>query len=36
MTKQIITAAAALGITVHDQIIVGRDGQASLKWLQLI
>src|SRR4029077_6598684 len=31
MTKQIISAAAALGVTVHDHIIVGRDGHASLK-----
>jgi DNA repair protein RadC len=36
MTKQIIAAAAALGIVVHDHIIVGRDGHASLKSLQLI
>jgi DNA repair protein RadC len=36
MTKQIITAAAALNIIVHDHIIVGRDGHASLKSLQLI
>ena len=36
MTKQIITAAAALGIVVHDHVIVGRDGHASLKSLQLI
>ena len=36
MTKQIIAAAAALGITVHDHIIVGRDGHASMKSLQLI
>ena len=36
MTKQIISAAKALGVTVHDHIIVGRDGHASLKSLQLI
>jgi DNA repair protein RadC len=36
MTKQIIAAAAALNIILHDHIIVGRDGHASLKSLQLI
>jgi DNA repair protein RadC len=36
MTKQIIAAAAALGVTVHDHIIVGREGHASLKALRLI
>ena len=36
MTKQIISAAKALGVTVHDHIIVGREGHASLKSLQLI
>ena len=36
MTKQVIEAAAPLGITVHDHIIIGRDGHASLKGLQLI
>jgi DNA repair protein RadC len=28
--------AKPLGITVHDHIIVGRDGHASLKGLRLI
>lgn len=36
MTKQVIDAATPLGIAVHDHIIVGRDGHASLKGLQLI
>ena len=36
MTKQIVAAAAALGITVHDHIIVGREGHASFKALRLI
>ena len=36
MTKQVIDAAAPLGIAVHDHIIIGREGHASLKGLQLI
>ena len=36
MTKQIVTSAAPLGIAVHDHIIVGREGHASLKALRLI
>jgi DNA repair protein RadC len=36
MTKQIVEVAAPLGITVHDHIIVGREGHASLKGLKLI
>lgn len=36
MTKTIIDVVAPLGITVHDHIIIGRDGHASLKGLQLI
>jgi DNA repair protein RadC len=36
MTKQIIDTARGLGIEVHDHIIVGRDGHASLKGLKLI
>jgi DNA repair protein RadC len=35
MTKQIVAAAAPMGIAVHDHIIVGRDGHASLKSLGL-
>jgi DNA repair protein RadC len=36
VTKQIIDAAKPLGVTVHDHIIVGRNGHASLKALRLI
>jgi DNA repair protein RadC len=36
MTKQIIDASRPLGVTVHDHIIVGRNGHASLKALKLI
>jgi DNA repair protein RadC len=36
MTKTIIATAKPLGITVHDHIIIGRDGHASLRGLQLI
>jgi DNA repair protein RadC len=36
MTKAIIDIAAPLGITVHDHIIVGKNGHASLKGLRLI
>ena len=36
MTKQIVASAAPLGIAVHDHIIVGRQGHASLKALRLI
>ena len=36
MTKQIIDVAKPLGITIHDHIIVGREGHASFKGLRLI
>ena len=36
MTKQIAEIASHLGIAVHDHIIVGRGGHASLKGLKLI
>jgi DNA repair protein RadC len=36
MTRQIAEVAKPLGIEVHDHIIVGRDGHASLKGLRLI
>jgi len=36
MTKQIVAAAKPMGIAVHDHIIVGREGHASLRALQLI
>jgi len=36
MTKAIIDIAAPLGISVHDHIIVGKNGHASLKGMKLI
>jgi DNA repair protein RadC len=36
MTEQIIAVAQPLGISVHDHIIVGKEGHASLKGLKLI
>jgi DNA repair protein RadC len=36
MTKQIVAAAKPLGVLVHDHIIVGKQGHASLKGLGLI
>jgi len=36
MTKSIIDVARPLGIEVHDHIIVGKEGHASLKGLRLI
>ena len=36
MTKAIIDIAAPLGISVHDHIIVGKNGHASLKGLRLM
>ena len=36
MTRTIVETAKQLGITVHDHIIVGKDGHASLKGLRLI
>ncbi|HVY57842.1 MAG TPA: DNA repair protein RadC [Xanthobacteraceae bacterium] len=36
MTQQIIDIAKPLGISVHDHIIVGKEGHASLKGLRLI
>jgi DNA repair protein RadC len=36
MTRTIVDTAKPLGITVHDHIIVGKDGHASLRGLQLI
>ncbi|TCR63620.1 DNA repair protein RadC [Bosea sp. BK604] len=36
MTQQIIETAKPLGIAVHDHIIVGKDGHASLKGLKFI
>jgi DNA repair protein RadC len=36
MTKQIVATARGLGIEVHDHIIVGRHGHASLRGLKLM
>jgi DNA repair protein RadC len=36
MTRQIVEAAKPLGIAIHDHIIVGRQGHASLKALKLL
>jgi DNA repair protein RadC len=36
MTRRIMEAGEKLGVTVHDHIIVGRNGHASLKGLRLI
>jgi len=35
-TLDIIAVAAPLGVTVHDHVIVARDGHASLRGLKLI
>ena len=36
MTRQIVDVARPLGISVHDHIIIGKSGHASLKGLKLI
>jgi DNA repair protein RadC len=36
MTKAIVDIAKPLGISVHDHIIVGKNGHASLKGMRLI
>jgi DNA repair protein RadC len=36
MTQAIVEIAKPLGISVHDHIIVGKEGHASLKGLKLI
>jgi len=36
MTQDIIAIAKPLGVAVHDHIIVGRDGHASLRGMRLI
>jgi len=36
MTREIVTAAKALGIAVHDHLVVGRGGHASFKSLGLL
>ncbi|WP_280939940.1 JAB domain-containing protein [Mesorhizobium hungaricum] len=36
MTKEIVETGKRLGITVHDHIIIGKKGHASMKGLMLI
>jgi DNA repair protein RadC len=36
MTRAIVDVAKPLGISVHDHIIIGRTGHASLRGLKLI
>jgi DNA repair protein RadC len=36
MTRVIVEGAKPLGISVHDHIIVGKEGYANLKGLKLI
>lgn len=36
MTRTIIDTAKPLGIVVHDHIVIGKSGHASMKGLQLI
>lgn len=36
MTRMIVDAGRPLGVTVHDHVIVGRDGHASFKAMRLI
>ena len=36
MTRQVRDAGKALGVTVHDHVVIGRDGHASLKSMGLI
>ncbi|MFZ1682006.1 MAG: JAB domain-containing protein, partial [Rhizobiaceae bacterium] len=36
MTKAIVAVAEPLGIVIHDHIIIGRDGHASLRGMRLI
>ena len=36
MTEAIVEVAQPLGISVHDHLIVGKDGHASLKALKLM
>ena len=36
MTKAIVPIATPLGISVHDHIIVGKNGHAGLRGLKLI
>jgi DNA repair protein RadC len=36
MTKEVAKAADALGITIHDHLVIGRKGHASFRSLGLL
>jgi DNA repair protein RadC len=36
MTREVGKAAEALGIAIHDHLVIGRKGHASMKELRLI
>lgn len=36
MTREVIDVAKAMGIVVHNHVIIGLDGHASLKSLKLM
>lgn len=36
ITRDVVAAAKAVGVTIHDHIVIGRDGAASLKALQMM
>lgn len=36
MTRQILEIAKPMGIALHDHVIIGRNGHASLKGMKLI
>lgn len=36
ITRDVVAAAKAVGVSVHDHIVIGRDGAASLKALQMM
>jgi DNA repair protein RadC len=36
ITREVVAAAKAVGVAIHDHIVIGRDGAASMKALQLM
>ena len=36
MTREVASAAKALGIAIHDHLVIGRNGHASFKALGLL
>ena len=36
MTEDIVSVAAAMGIVVHDHLVIGKHGHASFKGLKLL